>query len=321
MTVLDTARKAITQPYLIPGYLRTNVIWPAYTWFHRELLGRRGIEVMEEDWDNLIVLDACRYDLFESVSTFQGDLQRVISKGAATPEFLQENFMGEYHDTVYITANPSVDKHLEDEQFHAVVRPYLTHWNEEHGTVMPADMATVTEQVHDEYPDKRIIAHFIQPHQPFVGETGREIYSNSEYTSTLPDHRDDALGEDPEWDERNVFLGLFQGDLDRDAVWTAYRENLEVTLPHADHLVDVFDGKTVVTSDHGNIFKQPLITPRKPPSAHPGGIYLAPLVRVPWLSIESETRKGIVDEPPVPSEDVSKEMVSERLQDLGYIDQ
>ena len=47
---------------------------------------------MKEDWDNLIVLDACRYDMFKEINTIKGNLERGISRGSATSQFLIENF-------------------------------------------------------------------------------------------------------------------------------------------------------------------------------------------------------------------------------------
>ncbi|MDZ7731078.1 MAG: hypothetical protein U5K37_09365 [Natrialbaceae archaeon] len=60
-----------------------------------------GIDVMEQDWDNLILLDACRYDAFEAQSAIDGNLKPVLSRGGASWEFMQANFAGrELHDTV-----------------------------------------------------------------------------------------------------------------------------------------------------------------------------------------------------------------------------
>jgi len=79
---------------------------------HRRVNIRRnpsGTDVMSEDWDNLILLDACRYDAFSKVNTLKGNLEERVSKGSTSKEFIKSNFVGrELHDTVYITANPYV---------------------------------------------------------------------------------------------------------------------------------------------------------------------------------------------------------------------
>lgn len=76
----------------------------------------RGIDIMKENWDYLIILDAARYDLFkESVKNFkiQGKLKKVESKGSATPEWLKKNFKKDFYDIIYVSANPFI-KHKID---------------------------------------------------------------------------------------------------------------------------------------------------------------------------------------------------------------
>ena len=36
---------------------------------------------MKEDWDNLVILDACRYDMFKKLNTINGKLEYKISIG------------------------------------------------------------------------------------------------------------------------------------------------------------------------------------------------------------------------------------------------
>jgi len=66
-----------------------------------------GINFMDEDWDNCIIIDACRYDTFKEKNTIPGDLKARRSKGSSTFEVFEKNFQNStHHDTVYITANP-----------------------------------------------------------------------------------------------------------------------------------------------------------------------------------------------------------------------
>jgi hypothetical protein len=66
-----------------------------------------GIKVMDEDWDNLIILDACRYDIFKNHSKFiNQNIEKKVSQGSWTLEFIKSNFVGKsFHDTVYVTSN------------------------------------------------------------------------------------------------------------------------------------------------------------------------------------------------------------------------
>lgn len=141
--------------------------------YYQKIVGNKGIYVMEEDWDNLIVLDACRYDLFKEVANTGTDYR--ISRGSFTPEFLIENFDGrKYYDTVIVTANPYVDK-LVKESFYKVISVWKDGWDGKYNTVLPQTMLKYGLKAEKMYPDKRLIVWFLQPHEPFIEDP--EIYT------------------------------------------------------------------------------------------------------------------------------------------------
>lgn len=81
--------------------------------------GPDGIDVMAADWDNLVILDACRFDVFRDHCALEGDLQRVTSQGTHTGEFLEKNIQaGDFLNTVYVTAHPRPAEF--DARFHEV---------------------------------------------------------------------------------------------------------------------------------------------------------------------------------------------------------
>ena len=53
---------------------------------------------MEEPWDFLIVLDACRFDAFNYVygDYLEGELEKVISVGSSTIEWCKNAFQKQY---------------------------------------------------------------------------------------------------------------------------------------------------------------------------------------------------------------------------------
>ena len=67
--------------------------------------------IMQEDWDYLIILDACRYDYFEKFygQYLSGKLEKRLSLGSSTREWRDRNFTGKYDDTIYISANPFIN--------------------------------------------------------------------------------------------------------------------------------------------------------------------------------------------------------------------
>lgn len=202
--------------------------------------GNFGDYVMEQDWDNLIILDACRYDLFKRVNPIEGQLHRFHSRGSHTGEFVQQNFQGEsLLDTVYVSSNPNPAEEANAE-FASVEEVWRSEWDESLHTVPPESMVKRTKDAEEKFPNKRLISHFLQPHYPWIGPNGREFMSEYDYT--------------PQNQDNHIWMQLRNGELDTERVWDVYEENLRITFPHVQELVNSLNGKTVVTSDHGNAF-------------------------------------------------------------------
>jgi len=136
------------------------------------LFNNKGIHVLEEQWDNLIILDACRYDVLKEEfikGKMRGKLEYRISRGADTTTFLLENFGdNKCDDIVYVTANPFVDRLLKD-KFYKIISVWKYGWSEKYHTVLPEIMYEYTLYAMSKYPNKRLIIHFIQPHYPYIG--------------------------------------------------------------------------------------------------------------------------------------------------------
>lgn len=285
--------------------------------------------VAAADWDNLVVLDACRFDQFERLNAFSESVDARTSLGSCTPEFLENNFAGAaLHDTVYVTANPMYRRKDFDGTFHAIVDVWESEWDDRLDTVRPADMVRATLDACETYPDKRIIAHFIQPHFPFIGEAAAELRAQAEtdlYGADLI--REQVAGGRAHPRRPTPWELLEAGEVDPDLVRAAYDETLDVALSHVEDLVDAFDGRTVVTSDHGNALGTRVAPFGPPVYGHPPYTYADELRKVPWLVVESETRKRVRSEPPrerggaaAAGSDVGA-AASERLADLGYAEQ
>lgn len=261
-----------------------------------------GVDVVAEDWDLLVILDACRYDMFEEAVDGRGRLEQRTSRGSHTTEFLRGNFGGrDLHDTVYVTASPQLHKWGEkvDASFHAVENVWAERWDDEYGTVLPETMVGAVEDAAERYPRKRLVAHFIQPHYPFIG-WGRHL------------NTDGGL---------DIWNRLRRGDVDHDPleVRAALQDNLALALERVWDLVDDVRGKAVVTSDHGNMLGERSRPVPIREWGHPPGNYTEELVTVPWLVLESEERRPVVEDPPVDAEEASADTV-QRLADLGYVD-
>lgn len=264
-----------------------------------------AISIHERDWDNLVILDGCLYDTFEELNPFDAPVENVYSNASHTKEFLKKNFSEEHRDTVYVTSNPWVKEY--DDRFAHVEHVWDEWWDEENETVLPENVTDVALETADQYPHKRLIIHYMQPHYPFIGPTSEQIRDQSSYLSW--------------WgrDHASVWELLSAGKIDKETARQAYAENLELAFPSLQRLTDQLKGKTVVTSDHGNLFGERVSTLPIKIYGHPPYIPDKNLVSVPWLELPHDERRIIKEttsQSASPQEIESN--VEARLRSLGY---
>ena len=131
MNMVDRLRRALNNPKLFVRVLnRTYHLWGGL-----RSQNTAGVEVFDKDWDTLVVLDACRYDMFEAISQLDGRLSSRFSKGSSTVEWLRANFHGpDLRDTIYVTANPQLERNHDgwDIDLHETINVWLEDgWDEE----------------------------------------------------------------------------------------------------------------------------------------------------------------------------------------------
>lgn len=261
------------------------------------------ISFLNRDWDTLVILDACRFDLMEELDPFGPPVQRVLSNASQTREFLSQNFgTQELLDTVYVTASPQLTACKAT--FAHVEHVWQSEWNNQLNTVMPSSVTEAALKINERFPKKRLIVHYMQPHYPFIGETGRRIEEQASFHLTPKG--------------TSIWEKLQGGELSEVEVRQAYRENLELVIPEAQRLVDSLRGKTVITSDHGNLFGKQVSPLPIRVYGHPARIHDHELTAVPWVEFPFESRRKITyrSEPMTQTEDFAE--VEERLNDLGY---
>lgn len=275
--------------------------------------------VNQASWDYLIVLDACRYDFFrDNYSDFlEGELDKVESRGSATPEWLLNTFAGRRYNYSYITANPYVNKQgnaLKDlvaawdyewyagDKFTEIHEAWVEKWDEEINTVRPEKMKAYALENIMEGQSKTII-HFIQPHRPFISYEGDRSFGWAEKNGgSGPISLMDKIlnGTRPLW--KNVFYSLpkkfqnhirkvfgrtneyqkFMEELGEEKVRKYYEKDLRMAMEQVSELVDGLEGNVVVTADHGESFGEQYEW------GHPIGSRNPVLVEVPWLEVEKE---------------------------------
>lgn len=271
--------------------------WRDPYWWKRQLISRllgpllfrknNGTYLLEKEFDNLIILDACRYDFLESEITKSGfnecKLESIISRATHTQNFLIENFGNKKFDSlcreiVYITANPFVSRELKD-VFHKIIPVWMFGWNKEFLTVRPEAVYKAALQASNEFSEKKLIIHFIQPHHPFIklGSVG----------SDLANLRNTALFDRLNKTDESIWSLLEKGKIDNDIVIWGYRQNLRIVLPYVQKLCKILPGRTIITADHGEAMGEkihPLIPIKI--YGHPPKVRIDCLIKVPWLICE-----------------------------------
>jgi hypothetical protein len=253
-------------------------------------------------------LDTCRHDLVKDVCPTDNTIEWRWSDGSNSEEFIRYAIRDRLlDDVVWVTANPHVSRHRD--AIFEVVDLWDTAWDTERQTVPAESVADGALDALVEYPDKRLVVHFMQPHYPFIGDA----------KDTLPDHATFTGGgiRADRKNEPSIWEHLEDGRVNKETVWEAYRANLEYVLPSVERLVEELPGKTVVTSDHGNAFG---LRGRPIPIrtyGHPGGLRYEPLVKIPWITFESDERREI-ESGTITAEETDSSAAQERLKALGY---
>ena len=264
-------------------------------------------------WDCLVVLDACRYDFFESIYNefFTGILKKVISEGTDTRKWLNRTFEKEYQDVVYVSGNPYVSSNEFNnigfeatKHFHRVIDVWNDGWNGCLQTVPPKKVSKSTRMARAKYPAKRIISHFIQPHYPYL--TVPYTYSDM----GLAPHYNWAKGKEKRGTGYSSWPGIFtvlekligsfltyklrkalklrksgpvelvaqrQGD---EFLRNAYRDNLKLVLEEVKKMIGKLPGKVVITADHGELLGESGLYEHPPEFDN-----LKILREVPWLEV------------------------------------
>lgn len=149
-------RDRVLLPFIIGPITRIHPTYPGYN---------EAVHVMDKEWDTLIILDACRADIFEEVVDIEvfDSYSRVASLGSHSSEWTRRNFVGRtLDDTVYVSANPHTTL-LADGTFYELIevwKKYEAVPNE----IEPSKITDISVSTCNKNPDKRLIIHFMQPH-------------------------------------------------------------------------------------------------------------------------------------------------------------
>jgi hypothetical protein len=158
--------------------------------------------------------------------------------------------------------------------------------------VPPRAITDRTIEVARETNTERVIAHYMQPHIPYIA---RALEENRPPTEV----------------EAQGWKLLESGDAEHNEVWNLYEENLRLVLDELEVLLkNVNADEVVITADHGNAFGEYSIY------GHPEGMLLPCVKRVPWARTSATDRETYT--PTGMDEGDGVDNIEEHLADLGY---
>lgn len=309
--------------------------------------------IYKEDWDYLIVLDACRYDYFERIHKdyLDGDLEKKRSRGSHTTEWLEKTFTKEIKDVTYISTNPHVNglgKPIKEtsgynsnwratEVFDEVVDVWADDelWNDNLGTVLPED---VNKAALENNSTNRLIIHYIQPHEPYLGLQDESYHwQGKERAESNKNNRlkDTILRKVVKpffhlFSKKTQFkikksIGEELSTLQRlvvegegEKLQELYEENLRTVFEAVKDLTEKLDGKIIITSDHGEAFGE------DGEWGHSRGVDIPILRTVPWFEVEG-IKEGVETQTlktesknKEDGNNSSEEKIKKKLEALGY---
>ncbi|RLE87276.1 MAG: hypothetical protein DRJ67_05155 [Thermoprotei archaeon] len=202
-----------------------------------------------EDWDWLIILDACRYDYFKKLWN-KSRVEPRLSPGSCTLEFL--DWMPRIPDSIVVTSHPFVlDR---KDKFTEVVD---AGFDDELNTCPPW---FISRSLRNRYGHvlgyKHKILWFLQPHHPLIAEPRVDvgIFTNPRTRELTPQARTTLM----------YMKAKARGILSK-----AYEANLRIVLSELEKILPLMRGKIIITSDHGEGLGEPLRPQDKPVFSHP----------------------------------------------------
>lgn len=142
------------------------------------------LNLLKEKWDVAIILDACRYDTFKKYyKNFfpDGKLERRLG-ASHTGEWLIQNFKNYSPDVVYVSGHPAINKiynplftWIAQDKFFEIFEAWKICWDNKINTTHPRCLKKIAFDAIRQYPNKRILIHFTQPHTPYKDMPSKKL--------------------------------------------------------------------------------------------------------------------------------------------------
>lgn len=249
-------------------------------------VSREGTQIWDREWDVLILLDACRYDLMGEVASeyeWIDDVGEHTSVASMSYEFIEKSFVDEYADemqeTALVSANPFTQEFPLGQKFAYLDEVWRHSWDSDLGIVLAdtvVDAAIHAWRRRGDHGANRMIVWMMQPHVPFVN-----------HPDICKGYDGDEVGQwggpDASRDDYSPWEQVQFGMLDEEVVWEAYRDNLRYALNSVETLrTSITADQVVISSDHGNCVGEFGLY------GHPPYTPIDALHRVPWVRTTAE---------------------------------
>jgi hypothetical protein len=236
-------------------------------------------DLLKEDSFTLIILDACRYDIFSKIyrKYLSGTLVKAESLGSNTFEWMPKAFsLQGFREVKVFSAHPAINSlGIEHSGFRAteflpkkIIDIWECCWNEDFNTVLPQEL---TKCVIKEGLDRKNLIWYMQPHFPWLlnKDLSKKLINESIRNKTHPEM---LIRE-------KIKISL----LSRNDVVKCYVYNLQCALRSVSDLIrniKKITDRIIVTSDHGELLGEYGFF------AHYPNMPLPELIIVPWLVIQ-----------------------------------
>ena len=325
----NMVKKGIQNPNTAGRYMRMKAD-PYLTGLETSLFSRFpiGDNVLDEDWDLLVILDTCRYDALVEAKESEMhdwlsdcDIDSRYSVGGSTLEWTAQTFQESHQDAAskidFVAGNVLVEEVLEGKKtpeevagapwsptaWNTLSKHHLNHFISVAGLRSvrspgaghydrphpSADLVTDLAIQHGrEKNPDRLIVHYIQPHYPY-------------YTAVTADGQESLEG----WQNGSVTF---------EEVWERYMAELNDGLEAVGRLIQNYDAqKVAISADHGDAFGERWMGIKG--YGHKAGRLHPKIRRVPWFTTTAtDTGDDIMSE----VEQVERSR-DEMLEALGYI--
>lgn len=283
-----------------------------------------GTNVFEREWDLLVIVDACRLDLYrEAVADGEfgfGEVDSVWSLDSMTRAWMRKTFVESYTDelsrTHYLCGNPFSSDAVDGSRLASLDEVWRYHWDDDSGTLRPrplTDRAIAHGRESEGEEDggtDRLLVHYMQPHWPFLRAPETSGGEGLDLGGFVGDDGGYSAWEN---DPDDVWERLRHGLVSESEVWEGYLDNLRLVLRDVELLLENYDAeRVVISSDHGNAMGEWGIY------GHPLHMPLSVLRRVPWIETSaSDERTHEPDPANLESRSVDDDIAS-KLTQLGY---